>query len=92
MTISERTFTDEDGAEWVVREVANPTMPASLAKLLGKDRRATGWLLFRSDTGGRRRLSPYPSDWATISDFEIAKWCVRAKLIPPAPGRREEER
>ena len=86
-----RSFTDEDGIEWEVREIANAMMPASLEKLLGPDRRRSGWLTFQSATGERRRLSPYPSDWATVTDFEIIRWCARAERVPPAPSRREQD-
>jgi hypothetical protein len=86
-----RTFTDEVGTEWVVREIANATMPTSLQKLLGPDRRRSGWLAFQSAGGERRRLSPYPSDWATVTDFEIIRWCAKAVRVPPAPARRDED-
>ena len=86
-----RKFTDDGGMEWEVREIANATMPPALEKLLGADRRRSGWLSFSSATGERRRLSPYPSDWATVSDFEIAHWCARADRVPPAPERREQD-
>jgi hypothetical protein len=86
-----RKFSDDAGIEWEVREVANATMPPSLVKLLGDERRRSGWLAFVSATGERRRLSPYPPDWKTVSDFEIAHWCARAATIPPAPGRRRQD-
>jgi hypothetical protein len=86
-----RTFTDDLGVQWEVREIHHATMPESLAKLLGPDRRRSGWLTFHSDSGERRRLSPYPSDWATVSEFEILHWCLRAVPIPPAPERRKQD-
>jgi len=86
-----RTFTDEVGIAWEVREIANAAMPVSLEKLLGPDRRRSGWLAFKSASGERRRLSPYPADWATVTDFEIIRWCAKAEQVPPAPSRRDQD-
>jgi hypothetical protein len=88
---SSRTFVDNVGVEWTVREIARPTMTATLAKLLEHDRRRSGWLVFESADGEKRRLAPYPPDWRTMSTFEIARWCMRATRVPPAPGRRAED-
>lgn len=86
-----RSFTDSEGLHWEIREIANPALPPSLEKVMGTDRRRSGWLLFESDTGLKRRLAPYPSDWRQVSDFEIERWCMRATSVPPAPARREGE-
>lgn len=86
-----RTFTDDSGVRWTIREIQNPTMPESLAKLLGNDRRRSGWLLFESEVGERRRLAPYPEDWATVSEFEIVRWCAKATRVPPGPARRRQD-
>jgi hypothetical protein len=87
---SSRTFVDNVGVEWTVREVA-VTMTATLKKLLAQDRRRGGWLVFESGEGEKRRLAPYPPDWRTLSGFEMARWCMRAAPVPPAPGRRAED-
>jgi hypothetical protein len=87
-----RVFVDEAGLEWTVREIANPTMPPSLSKLLGSDRRDAGWLSFVSSAGERRRLTPYPADWSDVTDFELNRWCARAQKVPPAPARRQLDR
>jgi hypothetical protein len=39
----------------------------------------------------KRRLSPYPPDWRSMSAFEIERWCMRAIAVPPAPERRAED-
>ena len=83
-----RTFTDADGEQWTVVEVATPRMPPALARLVGGERRARGWLVFVNDRGEKRRLSPFPSDWRSVTDFEIERWCMRAAAVPPAPERR----
>jgi hypothetical protein len=86
-----RKFVDDTGVGWTVREIANPSMPPSLGKLLGADRRVAGWLSFVSEAGERRRLSPYPQDWSAVSDFELNRWCARALKVPPAPARRQQD-
>jgi len=47
--------------------------------------------VFESDEGEKRRLVPYPPDWRTMSEFEIARWCMRATQVPPAPARRVQD-
>ena len=83
-----RTFTDAQGETWTVVEVATPRMPPALKKLVGRERRTGGWLVFVNEQGQKRRLSPFPDDWRSVSDFEMERWCMRAALVPPAPERR----
>lgn len=87
-----RTFVDNVGLEWTVREIGSPQVSPTLARLLAYDRRSSGWLLFESSEGEKRRLSPYPPDWRTVSAFEIARWCMRATRVTPILGRRAEDR
>jgi hypothetical protein len=86
-----RTFVDTVGVEWTVREISSPLLSGALAKMLEHDRRKGGWLVFESAEGEKRRLVPYPPDWRTMSAFEIERWCMRAKKVPPAPARRAED-
>lgn len=87
-----RTFIDAQSLQWEVREVRSHSLPERLAKLLGnQERRRTGWLVFESVAGDKRRLSPFPPDWGTVSDFEIERWAMRAVAVPPAPERRRED-
>jgi hypothetical protein len=88
---SSRTFVDNVGVEWTVREVVVSAMTANLEKLLKHDRRRGGWLVFESADGEKRRLAPYPPDWRTISPFELARWCMRGTRVPPGPARRAED-
>ena len=87
-----RTFTDTVGLAWTVREIASPVLTGAMARVLEKDRRRGGWLMFESAEGDKRRLTPYPPDWRTMSDFEIERWCMRAAPAPPAPIRRAEDK
>jgi hypothetical protein len=86
-----RVFVDAVGLEWTVREIASPTLTGAMAKLLANERRKGGWLVFESSEGEKRRLTPYPPDWRTMSAFEIERWCMRATRVPPAPARRAED-
>jgi hypothetical protein len=87
-----RTFLDTVGVEWTVREIATPKLSVAMARLLEHERRKGGWLVFESAEGEKRRLSPYPPDWRTMSRFEIERWCMRGTRAPPAPQRRLEDR
>ena len=87
-----REFTDSVGVTWTVREITPGPMPPKLLAMLGEDRRQGGWLLFLSADGERRRLSPVPAAWAELPDFELERWCMRARRVPPAPERRAEDR
>jgi hypothetical protein len=75
-----------------VREITRPAMTPALSRLFAHDRRKGGWLVFESTDGEKRRLSPYPPDWRSMTHFEIERWCMRATRVPPAPARRAEDR
>ena len=89
--ITSRAFTDSVGVDWTVREISSPTLTQTLAKVLHTDRRRSGWLVFESSEGDKRRLAPYPPDWRTVSMFELERWCMKATRVPPAPARRAED-
>jgi hypothetical protein len=88
---STRSFSDTVGLEWTVREIGSPELAGTLAKVLENDRRRSGWLVFESAEGEKRRLAPYPPDWRTMSTFELERWCMRATPVPPAPARRAQD-
>ncbi|PYP77856.1 MAG: hypothetical protein DMD35_13540 [Gemmatimonadetes bacterium] len=89
--ITSRSFTDTVGVEWTVREIDSPSLTQTLAKMLEKERRKSGWLVFESADGDKRRLAPYPPDWRTVSLFELERWCMKATRVPPAPARRAQD-
>ena len=89
--VHSREFIDSVGVQWVVREIASPSLEGTLARVLEHDRRRSGWLVFESAEGEKRRLAPYPPDWRTMSAFEIERWCMRATMVPPATARRAED-
>jgi len=86
------TFTDSLGVTWTVREITPAPMPPKLLKMLGDDRRRGGWLLFWSAEGEKRRLSPVPQNWSSLSRFELERWCMGASRVPPAPEQRAADR
>jgi hypothetical protein len=88
---STRSFSDTVGLEWTVREIGSLELAGTLAKVLENDRRRSGWLVFESAEGEKRRLAPYPPDWRTMSAFELERWCMRATPVPPAPARRAQD-
>jgi hypothetical protein len=89
--ITSRSFTDSVGVNWTVREIGSPKLTQTLAKVLEADRRRSGWLVFESSEGDKRRLAPYPPDWRTVSTFELERWCMKAARVPPAPARRAQD-
>jgi hypothetical protein len=91
LLIYSRSFVDTVGLQWTVREIASPSLSGAMAKLLASERRKGGWLVFESSDGEKRRLTPYPPDWRTMSSFEVERWCMRATRVPPAPARRAED-
>jgi hypothetical protein len=74
-----RTFEDTSGVQWEVFEVhrSSQTVGAVSASL------EAGWLAFFSgDT--KRRLAPFPANWAVLSDAELERLCSSARSAPPA--------
>ena len=72
-----RTLTDRDGATWRVWS----TFPRDARTCLPGFEH--GWLTFESlETGERRRLTPIPSDWETVSEDRLRLLCRVAQ-----PGR-----
>ncbi len=86
-----RSFVDAVGLQWTVREIGTPHVSPTLARMLPYDRRRSGWLVFESDEGEKRRLAPYPPDWRTMSAFELARWCMRATHVPRTAARRADD-
>lgn len=81
-------FCDAHGVRWTVSEIARLEFSEQLISLLPHPERRGGWLLFESDGGERRRLSPVPNEWhslpATVLEQHLAM-ALRA-------GRNEHRR
>ena len=91
-----RSFLDDDGVRWEVREICDRSLALIPARQLRHPEFANGWLLFTTDDGRRRRLAPYPEGWHSSSDVELRTLCRVAlvaglplSLLPDASGSRE---
>lgn len=73
-----REFVDGDGLRWTVREII-PEPRATLHRtLLTRPGYENGWLSFRSSLMACR-IAPFPKNWREISDFELERWCMKAR-------------
>ena len=81
-------FTDGLGMRWAVWEIENPGFSDRLLALFPHPERRSGWLLFESAAGERRRLSPYPANWRSLGSFGLATQC----LLATQAGRHEHRR
>ena len=59
-------FSDAEGVRWTVSEIARLDFSERLISLLPHPERRGGWLLFESEQGERRRLSPIPLEWRSL--------------------------
>ena len=88
------TFVDEQGVEWEVREISDPSFLVIPTHHLRHPEFVAGWLLFSSATE-RRRLAPYPAGWRELSAPELAAYCRQARLVSQPdrwPGVEEAHR
>jgi hypothetical protein len=76
-TMAARTFTDSAGLTWDVFEVRRASQKAG-AVSAGLEH---GWLAFASGEH-KRRLAPFPTDWATSSAAELEALCESARHAP----------
>ena len=75
---SSRDFTDSNGVRWTVREIIPEFRASERRTLLTRPGYENGWLSFRCQ-GMSCRIAPYPDAWRTISDYELERWCMRAR-------------
>ncbi len=73
-----REFVDGDGVVWTVREIVPEPRSSLYRTLLTRPGYEHGWLSFRSQ-GLSCRIAPFPEDWRSLSDYEIERWCMRAR-------------
>lgn len=73
-----REFTDSDGVRWTVRAIIPELPPVSHRTLLTRPGYENGWLSFRSDALSCR-IAPFPAHWQSISDYELERWCMKAR-------------
>ena len=77
-----REFEGPGGHRWKAWDVtAGQIHPKTRAEDYMRDL-ADGWIVFeRVDGEEKRRLCPYPSDWQSWSDDEVAALCARAEVV-----------
>lgn len=73
-----REFADTDGVRWTVREIVPDPRSYASRVLLTRPGYEHGWLSFRSASMSCR-IAPFPSNWRIISDYELERWCMRAR-------------
>jgi hypothetical protein len=78
-------FVDSKGRDWAVREVKDPNLAMIPPQLLTQPEFAGGWLLFET-AGEKRRLAPYPDDWAHLSVQQLEESCLHASRVDPVPS------
>jgi hypothetical protein len=87
--LTHRLFEDERGVSWDVWAVY-PEAGLSQTSALPATFQ-TGWLVFES-AGEKRRLSPIPNDWQSMTPNELQRLCQQADVAPrrtrpPRSGR-----
>ena len=87
-----REFDGPDGSRWKAWDVtAGQIHPKTRAEDYMRDL-AEGWIVFeRVDGEEKRRLCPYPPDWQSLPDPEVAALCAQAEIVkkrltPPLGG------
>lgn len=84
-----RSFTDRRGIWWDVFAVYPEVRLSPHSQLKGPFQQ--GWLCFDSGTE-KRRLSPIPDDWRTISDADLEQLAQRAEVASRRRGRPRSDR
>lgn len=104
--MAHREFRDSKGRQWVVwsvqPEYAERRNAAASAAHRGAERRKNaeyrvplsgdfshGWLCFERK-GEKRRLSPFPANWADMSDAELGALCATAAKVQHGTRRLVE--
>jgi hypothetical protein len=73
-----RDFIDGDGIRWMVREIIPEMRQSDRRTLLTRPGYENGWLSFRSE-GLSCRIAPYPASWRRMTDYELERWCMKAR-------------
>jgi hypothetical protein len=84
-------FKDSSGMTWTVSEIARMEFSERLMSLLPHPERRQGWLLFESNLGERRRLTPVPADWQALSCAVLERYLNDAVRSSGAERRRRSD-
>jgi hypothetical protein len=81
-----RDFTDSNGVPWTVREIIPEMRRSERRTMLTRPGYESGWLSFRSEEMSCR-IAPFPASWRTISDYELERWCMKARAAARVRGK-----
>ena len=84
-------FTDTSGIVWTVSEIARLDFSERLMALLPHPERRKGWLLFESQLGERRRYTPIPDAWRSLSPTALEQCLAGAVPASAAERRRRDD-
>lgn len=84
-------FTDANGTVWTVSEIARMDFSERLMALLPHPERRQGWLLFESQFGERRRFTPIPDAWRSLSPSDLEQCLVNAVQSSAVEHRRRDD-
>lgn len=84
-------FADANGIVWTVSEIARMDFSERLMALLPHPERRQGWLLFESQLGERRRYTPIPDNWRTLSPSGLQQCLAAAVQSSAAEHRRRDD-
>ena len=82
-----RDFIDSNGVQWTVREIIPEMRITDRRTLLTRPGYENGWLSFRGE-GMSCRIAPYPASWRTISEYELERWCMKARDAARVRGKK----
>ncbi|HEX4683820.1 MAG TPA: hypothetical protein VH277_13970 [Gemmatimonadaceae bacterium] len=74
-----KTITDSAGTQWTVFEVKRQGGKANRWTYLPEEY-GDGWLCFESDVS-KRRLTPVPSNWRSLSDPDLIRLLGQAQTV-----------
>jgi hypothetical protein len=83
---SAREFVDSNGLHWTVREIIPEMRATDRRTMLTRPGYEHGWLSFRGEAI-TCRIAPFPPTWRTISDYELERWCMKARDAARVRGR-----
>lgn len=83
---SAREFTDSNGVQWTVREIIPEMRATERRTMLTRPGYENGWLSFRCEELNCR-IAPFPASWRTISEYELERWCMKARAAAKVRGK-----
>lgn len=87
-----REFSDKNGTTWRAWDISPEAILAQTrAEEYLADCFREGWIVFENlTTGEKRRLSPYPLDWESMTDLQLES-LLWLHAEPVLPGRRSHD-